>query len=375
MIFQEPIPILEHSACAASPVKWLIRISETFESFAESIVHGLGGETLKKLGTEYFIIQLPDSAALRSSEAAKFIRWNLPLEHAWPCNPEKMEGFVEKAAQAIFRKFGGFGPQAVFIGQTDPSATHRYYKTLASNLRGRTLQLFPRAVAEFKDVEAQHSRKPTVFCLVGKEGLFCGMQSPAASNGFYPGGTKFISQNAPDTISRAGAKIAEALHYLGLHRPPLRKGAHWLELGASPGGMTSELLTRGFQVTAIDRAPLDPRLAQQKLLNFALLDVAGFKPNASMQYDAILSDMNGDARESLAQVLRLSTNLRAGGLVVFTLKTPGLTTYEEVNELHRHALERALAAGLCLLASTHLTYNRHELTLFFESPKAAGPVA
>jgi hypothetical protein len=94
-----------------------------------------------------------------------------------------------------------------------------------------------------------------------------------------------------------------------------------------------------------------------------------------MQYDAILSDMNGDARESLAQVLRLSTNLRAGGLVVFTLKTPGVTTYEEVNELHRHALERALAAGLRLLASTHLTYNRHELTLFFESPKAAGPVA
>jgi 23S rRNA (cytidine2498-2'-O)-methyltransferase len=366
---------LESTASVCLPEKWLIRISETFEPFTEPIMQGLGGRLVKKLGSEYWIVELPDPKALRASESAKFIRWNLPLDHAWPCNPEKMEGFVEKAAQAIFRKFGARGPQALFIGQTDPSATNRYYKSLASNLRGRTLQLFPRAVAEFKEVEAQHRSQPTVFCLVGKEGLFCGMQSPAASNGFYPGGTKFISQNAPDTISRAGAKIAEALHYLGLHRKPLAEGAHWLELGASPGGMTSELLTRGYQVTAIDRAPLDPRVAQHKALNFALLDVAGFKPNSSMQYDAILSDMNGDAREAIAQVLRLSKNLRAGGLVVFTLKTPGVTTFEEMNVLHGDALDQAGVAGLNWLVSTHLTYNRHELTLFFEAPKRAVPAA
>jgi 23S rRNA (cytidine2498-2'-O)-methyltransferase len=358
-----------------SPVKWLIRISETFAEFAGEIVEGLEGEISKRLGAEYYLIQSRKPAAIHDSPAAKFIRWNLPLHHAWPCNPEKMDGFVEKAAQAIFRKFATGDPQAVWVGQTDPSATHRYYKTLASNLRGRTLQLFPKKVAEFKDVEAQDSRRPSVFCLVGKEGLFCGMQSPKGSNGFYPGGTKYISQNTPDTISRAGAKIAEALHYLLMHRGPVAKGAHWLELGASPGGMTSELLARGYRVTAIDRAPLDKRLGDQKGLNFALLDVAGFKPNAGMIYDAILCDMNGDPRESIKQVVRLSKNLHPGGLVIFTLKTQGITTYKGINELYDLAIELATVAGLKHLASTHLTYNRHELTLVFESLQRSATTA
>ena len=355
------------------PATWLIRISEVFEPIAGELVAGLRGEISKKLGSEYYLIQTSDPTALKESDASKFVRWNLPVEHAWPCNPEKMEGFVEKAAQALARKFGARDPQAVFIGQLDPSATNRYYKTLASNLRGRTLQLFSKRIAEFKDVEAQDRDLPTLFCLVGKEGLFCGMQSPKASNGLYPGGTKYISQNSPDTISRAGAKIAEALHYLLMHRKPLKKGSHWLELGASPGGMTSELLSRKFKVTAIDRAPLDKRLDRQPDLVFALLDVAAFKPNSSMRYDAILSDMNGDPGESIRQVSRLSKNLNPGGLVIFTLKTTGISTFEEINALYRSTVETAIGASLALIAKTHLTYNRNELTLFFAARSAEHP--
>jgi hypothetical protein len=351
---------------SSSSAAWLIRISEVFEAFAPEILAGLSGGISKKLGSEYYLIQASDQSALHQSEASKFVRWNLPVEHAWPCNPEKMEGFVEKAAQALARKFGARDPQAVFIGQLDPSSTSRYYKTLASNLRGRTLQLFPKRIAEFKDVEAQDGDRPTLFCLVGKEGLFCGMQSPKSSNGLYPGGTKYISQNSPDTISRAGAKIAEALHYLLMHRKPLRKGSHWLDLGASPGGMTSELLSRKYKVTAIDRAPLDKRLDRHPDLVFALLDVAAFQPNSSMRYDAILSDMNGDPSESIRQVGRLSQNLNPGGLVVFTLKTTGISTFGEINALYRFTVESATGNGLKLVAMTHLTYNRQELTLFFE---------
>ncbi len=349
-----------HTAPSAA---WLIRIPEVFAELSEEIASSLEAEFSKKLGSEYFLVRSHDPAALRSSA---FLRWNLPVEHAWPCHPEKMDGFVEKAAQALYRKFGPRDPQAIFIGQLDPSATNRYYKTLASNLRGRTLQLFPPEIAAFKDVEAQRPDRETLFCLVGKEGLFCGMQSPRNSNGFYPGGTKFIGQSSPDTISRAGAKIAEALHYLPLHRPLPRKGSHWLELGASPGGMTSELLGRGYQVTAIDRAPLDPRLDKQPGLHFAQLDVAAFRPNASMTYDAILSDMNGDPRESIRQVARLAGNLRPGGLVIFTLKTTAAGTFPAMNELLHSAVATAGEAGLRLLAKTHLTYNRQELTLFFE---------
>ena len=277
-----------------TPANWLIRVSEVFTEFTEEIIRGLGGKSSKKLGSEYFVIQTGDPSALRDSEVAKFVRWNLPVQHSWPCNPEQMEGFVEKAAQAIFRKFAALHPQAVFIGQLDPGVSNRYYKSLASNLRGRTLQLFPPEVAAFKEIEAQQGDVPTLFCLVGKEGLFCGMQSPKYSNGLYPGGTKYISQSSPDTISRAGAKIAEALHYLLMHRAAPGKGSHWLELGASPGGMTSELLGRGYKVTAIDRAPLDKRL---RLLGVRIsaLSKASDMPTEDRVVQTEMLFFNGDA--------------------------------------------------------------------------------
>ena len=85
--------------------------------------------------------------------------------------------------------------------------------------------------------------------------------------------------------------------------------------------------------------------------------------------------MNGDPRESIRQVGRLSKNLNPGGLVIFTLKTTGISTFEEINALYRSAVESAAGAGLELIARTHLTYNRHELTLFFESRSPARAVS
>ena len=345
----------------------LVRISEVFGEQVPEILEGLHAKVTKRLGNEYFLIQT-DEPRVRKSDFGKFIRWNLPVEHSWPCNPEKMTGFIEKAAQGLLKKFGGRHPQTILVGQLDPSASNRYYKTLASNLRGRVLQVFP--PTEAKTAEEQHSGRETLFCLIGKEGLFCGMASPKAVNGFHPGGTKYMSQGAEDTISRAGAKIAEALHYLRLYRPEHRPGSRWLELGASPGGMTSELLKRGFYVTAVDRAVLDPRLSAAKHLEFIRGDVAEFVPKKGSVFEAMLSDMNGPPREAMRQLARLAAFLKPGGLAVFTLKTTGAETAAQINELHRGVLEDAKKAGLLLIAETHLTYNRQEFTLFFERKAA-----
>jgi len=361
----EPRDMLENPA-NPSPAPWLIRVPEVFTGMEAEILRELGAQKLKKLGRDFLLIRLGEPARIRDSAAAKFLRWNLPVHHSWPCCPKETPGFIEKAAQALSRKFGGNNPQTVLTGPLDPDASNRYYRTLASNLRGRTLQLFPPQAGGIRDAEAQDHRAPTLFCLVGHEGLFCGMQSPQESNGFHPGGTKFIRQNAPGMISRAGAKIAEALHHLALHHRVPAAGSHWLELGASPGGMTAELLTRGCRVTAVDRAPLDARLAGADGLQAVCMDAADFQPPPATAYDAILSDMNGDARDSITQVIRLSKNLRAGGLVVFTLKMPGVTGFEEINGLTASVLDAATAAGLRVIAITHLTYNRHEFTVFFE---------
>jgi 23S rRNA C2498 (ribose-2'-O)-methylase RlmM len=252
------------------------------------------------------------------------------------------------------------------VGQLDPASPGRYYKTLASNLRGRALQIFPPEIAAAGEAEAQDPELPTLFCLVGEKGLFAGMRSPRLAGGFYPGGTKFIAQSGPETVSRAGAKVAGSLHRLLLERPPLAAGSHWLELGASPGGMTSELLDRGFRVTAIDRAPLDKRLDGRPGLTFARMDVAGFRPNAGMRYDAMLCDMNGPAAVAAAEMARLGGNLKPGGIAVFTLKMAGADTYAEMAALVERTVEIVGNADLRVISACHLAYNRREVTMFFE---------
>lgn len=358
--------MLEEPAKEDPPARWLIRLSGIFADMETDILRCLGVEPLKKLGSGYSLIGIANPATLHHSAAAKFVRWNLPVHHTWPCCPQNIDGFIEKAAQALWRKFDGAQPQTVVVGALDAGGPNRYYRALASNLRGRMLQLFPPRCATIRDAGSQHSRLPTLFCLVGKEGLFCGLQSPAASNGFHPGGTKYIRQNAPGTISRAGAKIAEALHYLQLDRPPPAAGSHWLELGASPGGMTAELLARGYLVTAVDRVPPDRRLDKACGLRAVIADAATFRPEQGTVYDAILSDMNGDAMESIPRVIRLASHLRPGGLVVFTLKLAGVESFAAANAVEAAVMDCAAAAGLRVFARTHLTYNRREFTLFFE---------
>ncbi|MDA0811493.1 MAG: hypothetical protein O3C21_03735 [Verrucomicrobia bacterium] len=344
---------------------WLVRIPEVFEGVASEVLDQLGAETTTtRLGQEYYLIKTSAPKSVHHSAASKFTRWNLPMDHTWPCNPRKMDQFIEKAAQTLRGKFADRKPQGLFVGQLNPGSPDKYFKTLASNLRGRTLQLFPDLTAA--TVEEQNPTKETLFCLLGKEGLFCGMQSPRRSNGLYPGGSKYIDKDGPDSISRAGAKIAEALHYLLMHRPALPAGSHWLELGACPGGMTGELLAREQRVTAIDRAPLDKRLDKRPGLKFLQSDVVTFHPRKGDTYDALLCDMNGPAEESIYHVTRLSRFLRKRGLVVFTLKLPKVENVHQPCALFDEVVETATSKGLKLFAQTHLTNNRHEFTLFFE---------
>lgn len=345
---------------------WLIRIAEIFAEHESKIIAGLDAQRLRKLGRDMHLIRIKDPEKMRHSPLARYLRWNMPVHHSWPCNPRETDGFIEKAAQALRRKFGESKSQTLICGAIDPALPKRYDRTLASNLRGRALQLFPREWSAIKNAEQQNPKQTTLFCLVGKEGLFAGLQSPAQCDGFFPGGTKFIPQNSPDTISRAGAKIAEALHHLQLTRKPPASGARWIELGASPGGMTTELLARDYEVIAVDRAPLDARLKHRKGLTQFVADAADFMPPAGLTFDAMLCDMNGDARDAMRQVSRLSKNLQPGGIVIFTLKLPGISSIDETTALESEVIEIARKAALIKIATRHLTYNRNEFTMFFE---------
>lgn len=342
-----------------------------FANLEAAVLCELQAFTLRRLGPEFLLVQLPDAARIHASDAAKFIQWNLPIHHMWPCKPHETTGFIEKAARALAAKFASTQPQTVFVGTLETAAHNRMFRSLASNLRGRTLQLFPSGLGEVRSADQQDAARPTLFAMVGEQGLFAGVSTPRDANGFHPGGVRFFKQSDPGSISRAGAKIAGALHHLLLHQASPAPGTRWLELGASPGGMTSELLARGYSVTAVDRAPLDRRLLAEHegpnggRLRTVLADAAEWRPEPGSRFGAILCDMNGDARSAMRIVLPHSQNLAPGGIVIFTVKMPDAQTFEAIGELVRDVEQSAREGGLVRIFLTHLPYNRHEFTMAF----------
>lgn len=345
----------------------LIRIAEVFAPFHEEILARRGITYAKRLGTEYWLFSSEKPLDFSDAAEGLFVRWQMQVDHAWPCVPEKTADFLEKATRALVQKFATVPLQQVMVSPLVAGSPHPVYKKLASQLQQNLRQEFCPPKARH-DPEEQDPAGLTLFALLGKEGLFCTVASPQSCRGFYAGGSKFISHNAPHSISRAGAKVAEALHFLRLFRPALPEQTLWLELGASPGGMTAELLERGFAVTAVDRAPLDPRVASHPRLEFFADNAATFMPPRDCLHDALLCDMNGDAEDSLAIVLHKRSVLRAGALVIFTLKTHKAADLEEILALHQRVREQARRGGLLFVAQTHLTYNRNEFTLFWQVP-------
>ncbi len=317
-----------HGSAIALPGPWLVRIGEVFGPWVPELLAATGARSAKPLGGGFHLLDEISGERLDDPVAGRFIRWRLPLHHLWPCQPARMTDFIEKAAREISRKFAPAHPQMLLVGALDPGSPDPYFKRLATNLRGRAMQLLPPPAAATAD--AQDPAEPSLFCLVGKPGLFCGMASPRACGGFYPGGSRFIRQKDGTTLSRAGAKVAEALHHFRLYRPLPPAGAHWLDVGASPGGITAELLAKGYRVTAL------------------------------------VCDLNGDPRDAMRQLARLRRALVPGAWLIFTFKTAGADNPGAIAGLAAATRSVANAAGLALVAETHLTYNRKEFTWLLE---------
>lgn len=345
----------------------LIRISEVFAPLHEMILARCGIRAAKRLGREYWLFSCDEKWNASTYPESLWLRWNMRVDHAWPCVPEKTENFLEKSALALIRKFATAPLQQIMVGPLLSGSPHPLYKKMSSQLQQRLRTEFPLR-CHGQEPEHQDPQGMTLFVLLGKEGLFASVSSPRDCGGFFAGGSKHISHRASHSISRAGAKVAEALHFLPLHRPAPPASSHWLELGASPGGMTAELLERGYLVTAVDRAPMDARVASHPRLQCYAQDARNFQPPRGEFYDALLCDMNGSAAESLDTVLTKVPSLRSGAVVVFTMKTHRAANLDDMVALHQHVIAQAKKGGLSFLAQTHLTYNRHEFTLFWQVP-------
>jgi len=361
----------EKSAPIEAPVTsalWLVRLGPVFAPWGADIWDSLAVTRVQDVAPEYFLLTFSTPVSLAAHPESALLRWMLPVQHQWPTPITRTEQFVEKAAQALAAKFAELNPQNAFGTAARQDVP---LKRLASNLRGRLLQVLakPDAAPYPLEPESQDPHKPTLFFFLHAKGLLAGVTSPADVKSLQAGGTRYVNQQSEDAVSRAGAKLVEGLWSLrlcALEKNTIKAGAHWLELGASPGGMTQELLSRGLRVTAVDRATLAPKILTNKSLTFHQGDVATFKPVRGPTYEAMLCDMNGDWELAFTQLARLAPSLVPGAPLLFTLKFGGIDSLAMLQDSLMKLHERAAAAALKVRFVTHSTYNRLELSVVLQ---------
>lgn len=168
------------------------------------------------------------------------------------------------------------------------------------------------------------------------------LASPTKSSPFPGGAVRFV-EDREGPPSRAYLKLWEALTRLGRHPGP---GEHCLDLGASPGGWTWALAQLGARVTAVDKAPLEPRVMAMPGVAWRQESAFALPPEP---VDWLFSDVICYPTRLLALVRRW---LPVARNLVCTVKFQGGTDHEV-------AAEFAAIPGATLFHGAH---NKHELT-------------
>jgi 23S rRNA (cytidine2498-2'-O)-methyltransferase len=161
----------------------------------------------------------------------------------------------------------------------------------------------------------------------------------------FPNGEAAFVEDHVNPPSRAYLKLYEALTLLGARPQP---GERCLELGACPGGWTWVLRGLGAEVTAVDRAELDPRLMADPLVRFVKGDAFAELPG---RFDWLLSDVICYPEKLLQHVKNCLATERARNFIC-TLKFQGDSHYDAIGGF-------AAIPGSRLV---HLWHNKHELT-------------
>lgn len=105
----------------------------------------------------------------------------------------------------------------------------------------------------------------------------------------YPLGEMTFQEDQVNPPSRAYLKLWE---FFTCHSPRLpRPDEHLIDMGACPGGWTWVLQSFGGKVTAVDKAPLEPRIAQLPRVSVLEESAFGLDPQKVGKIDWFFSDI------------------------------------------------------------------------------------
>lgn len=170
------------------------------------------------------------------------------------------------------------------------------------------------------------------------------LASSAKSSAFVNGEVAFVEDRIGPP-SRAYLKLWEACTRLGRWPGP---GERCFDLGACPGGWTWAIATLGAAVVAVDKAPLEPRVAALPGVTLRQESAFGLAPEDA---DWMFSDIIAYPRRLLDLVTSWIESGRVKSIVC-TLKFQGETDFETADTF------ASIPGGLVM----HLSHNKHELT-------------
>jgi 23S rRNA (cytidine2498-2'-O)-methyltransferase len=172
----------------------------------------------------------------------------------------------------------------------------------------------------------------------------------------FPGGSIEFEENKSEPPSRAYLKLWEALV---LCRKWPQAGDVCLDAGASPGGWTWALSNLGANIIAVDRSPLEPKIAGLEAVRFIKHDAFTLKPEDIGKIDWLFCDV-------ICYPPRLFEWIEkwlASGLChnfICTIKMQGAAEKESRFEADFETPKRfAQIPGSKVI---HLWHNKHELT-------------
>jgi len=175
------------------------------------------------------------------------------------------------------------------------------------------------------------------------------LASASCSSPFPNGEVQFVEdRTAPN---RAYLKLWEALTLIGRHPQP---GELCLDLGASPGGWTWVLQKLGARVISVDKAALDPQIANLSNVVYRRESAFALEPQSFGRVDWLVADIACYP----PRLLTLVRKWLAAGTVrrfICTIKFQGATDLDVMAEF-------AAIPGSRLI---HLHHNKHELTLIY----------
>jgi 23S rRNA (cytidine2498-2'-O)-methyltransferase len=241
-------------------------------------------------------------------------------------------------------------------------------KTLSTLARKLTVPLRQTLRQAGVMLPKEQKRAPVLhlFLLSGQQG-YIGLSYPENNSPLENGIMRLKFPN--EAPSRSTLKLEEAfIQFIPKQEWDKRLGGglNAVDLGASPGGWTYQLVKRSMMVTAIDNGPMAESLMESGQVRHLMVDGFKFEPQRKNVYWLVC-----DMIEQPQRVAERIGDWIINGWcqeTIFNLKLPMKKRYETVSEILASMEQRLADAGIKYrLQVKHLYHDREEVTVHVQN--------